>query len=196
MGSLRSMAAMIRSTAATRPVICSGAWRSEREGERKRAADSASVMPRRPSRGARIRAAAVFPRSAAISRRAEVSDSTTVWSAVLRLHCMLMEQSTWRFAAKGAELRSADGRWRPSPHAFFLYFFRLAFFVLIRFVHGQATELFRDVKQALVALIPLGAHFTKEHGTVISPAQLKMPYLAGVSAQPAGVFHIVAVREF
>src|SRR5438270_12395829 len=71
----------------------------------------------------------------------------------------------------------------------------LVFFVLIGLIHGEAAEFIGYFQQVLVALVPFGAHLAEKHRSLIRPAQLQVFYFAQVSAEPAGIVHIVAVGE-
>src|SRR5438270_2135862 len=71
----------------------------------------------------------------------------------------------------------------------------LVFFVLIGLIHGEAAEFIGYFQQVLVALVPFGAHLAEKHRSLIRPAQLHVSYFAQVSAEPAGIVHIVSVSE-
>ena len=53
---------------------------------------------------------------------------------------------------------------QPAPIA------QLAFVILVRFVDGDAAEIFGDFEQALVALVPIGADFAQKHRSLVGPA--------------------------
>src|SRR5579885_3741451 len=71
----------------------------------------------------------------------------------------------------------------------------LVLFVLIGFVDSQAAEFIRDFQQVLVTLVPFGADFAEEHRSLIGPAELQISDFADVRAEPASVFHVIAVGE-
>ena len=73
---------------------------------------------------------------------------------------------------------------------------RLVFFVLVRFVHGETAEFIRHFEQVLVSLVPFCADFAEEHRPLVGPSELEISNLADVGAEPACIFHIVAVGEF
>src|SRR5271157_1736895 len=65
-----------------------------------------------------------------------------------------------------------------------------AFVVLINIVDRHASEIFHQVQQVLVSLVPLGGNLVEEHDALVRPAQLDKAGLANVIAQPAYLFHI------
>src|ERR1700685_3809664 len=81
------------------------------------------------------------------------------------------------------------GRPRPVPSA------RLVLVVLVRFVDRDAAEIFGELQQALVAVVPFGAGLAEKHRSLIGPAELQESNFADVGAQPARIFYIVAVAE-
>jgi hypothetical protein len=48
--------------------------------------------------------------------------------------------------------------------------FVLALVVLVRFVDGDAAEIFRHFQQVLVAVVPIGADFAQKHRSLVGPA--------------------------
>src|SRR5207248_6826127 len=106
----------------------------------------------------------------------------------------------WKSDARDLKLEDRTGRrerrpepaseWDPQPP---LPSARLVLVVLLGFVDGDASEIFGNFQQALITVIPLSADFAEEHRSLISPAELQKSNFAGVSAQPAGIFHIIAV---
>src|SRR5450631_4875043 len=71
----------------------------------------------------------------------------------------------------------------------------LVFFVLVRLIQGEPAELVGDFEQMLVAVVPVGAHLAEKHRSLVGPAQLQKSYSTDMSAEPAGIFHVVAVGE-
>src|SRR6516164_1673734 len=66
-----------------------------------------------------------------------------------------------------------------------------AFVVLINVVDGDAAEIFHQVEQVLVALVPLGGYFKQEHDALVRPAKLDEAGPANVLAQKTCFFHVV-----
>src|SRR5208337_2323818 len=65
-----------------------------------------------------------------------------------------------------------------------------AFVVLIKVVDDHAAEVFHQIKQVLIALVPLGGDLVEKHDALVRPAKLDEAGLADVAAQPARFFHV------
>src|SRR5271165_6093730 len=66
-----------------------------------------------------------------------------------------------------------------------------AFVVLINVVDGHAAEIFHQVQQVLVALVPLGGNLVEEHDALVRPAKLDEAGLPDVMAQRARFVHVL-----
>src|ERR1700724_2766634 len=184
MGSLRSMAASMRSTATPRPLICSGGCRWESDGARKRKAESESVRPRPSSKRARMveESARLNPRPHQRSGcPANAADRVTTAGGSVGLSNHFIARRVRWFGQNSVEAKAGRSR--------------LALFLLVGLVNRNAAEFIRYFEQALVALVPLGADLANKHRALISPAQLQVANLAQVSTQPARVFNVFAIGE-
>src|SRR5205085_645997 len=93
-----------------------------------------------------------------------------------------------------AELRSASMGSRRKGNVT-----RSGFVVLIGLVDGDAAEIFGQLQQALVVVIPVGGCFIDHHSALVREAELDETGLANVGARPArlsGVEAIVKERGF
>src|SRR5271166_3679193 len=70
-----------------------------------------------------------------------------------------------------------------------------AFVVLINVVDGHAAEVFHQVQQVLIVLVPFGGNLVEEDDTLIRPAKLDEAGLADVLAQRARFFHVVVAGK-
>src|SRR5271157_3330629 len=65
-----------------------------------------------------------------------------------------------------------------------------AFVVLINVVDDHAAEVFHQVQQVLVALVPLGGNLVEKHDALMRPAQLDEAGRANAVAQRARFVHV------
>src|SRR5260370_15168846 len=154
---LRSMAAAIRFTATSRPLICSGGCRWVRDGARKRKAESESVMPRRSSKLARMdeESAGLNPRPIQRSgcpAKAEARVSTADGSGALSNHFIC---GRVRWCGQNS-VEAMAGR------------ATLALFLLVHLVNPHSAQLFPYFPHALVSLVSLDAYLTNKHRALIN----------------------------
>src|SRR5260370_11469934 len=128
-------------------------------------------------------------------RRAQPNRGGGATAPTYRVGCLVLWHSSL-----DSKLVGRAGRGEPRPRLAFeldrrppVPSARLVLVVLVRFVDGDAAEILRHFQQALVAVVPFGADFAKKHRSLVGPAQLQKSNLTHVAAQPASIFHIVAV---
>src|SRR5438309_10749975 len=63
-------------------------------------------------------------------------------------------------------------------------------------IDRDTTEIFGEVDQTLVTVVPLGAGFVEKHAALVGRSELHETSFAHIGTQPAGVFEVLVIGVF